>query len=122
MFPKPNLKHITLSRQTVSANRVKSYCLQGGGDHYRVKTSMVAWSNFVLFRTFFSLLSLSGDIMEPGGGEDIDVVGLSRREDEVSCLDSETSALSSPPVWTTKGAPGGGSRAGVGVFGGFFFL
>ena len=83
---------------------------------------MVAWSNFVLFRTFFSLVSLPGDIMEPGGGEDIEVVGLSRRDDDVSCLDSWPSAPSSPPVWTIKGAPDGGGRAGVGVFGGFFFL
>ena len=60
--------------------------------------------------------------MEPGGGEDIEVVGLSRRDDDVSCLDSWPSAPSSPPIWTIKGAPDGGGRAGVGVFGGFFFL
>ena len=60
--------------------------------------------------------------MEPGGGEDMEVVGLSRRDEDVSCLDSEPSAPSSPTVWTTKGAPGGESTAGMGVFGGFFFL
>jgi len=58
--------------------------------------------------------------MEPGGGEDIEVVGLSRRDDDVSCLDS---VPSSPDVWTTREAPGGGgSTAGTEVFGGFFFL
>ena len=80
---------------------------------------MVAWSNLVLLRTFFSLESPSGVILEPGVGEDIDVVGLSRRDVDVSCLDSPPT---SPPVCTTKGAPGDERTAGMGVFGGFFFL
>ena len=55
--------------------------------------------------------------MEPGGGEDMDVVGLRRDDDGKPGLDSKPS---SPPVWRDKGVLGG--TAGSGVFGGFFFL
>ena len=90
--------------------------------YYLVKMSMVAWSNFVLLRTFFSFVSLPGDVSELGGGEDIGVEGLSRDED-VSGFDSEfPPCLEFPLVCTTKGLLVGGIDSGIVGFGGFFFL
>ena len=83
--------------------------------------SMVAWSNFVLLRTFFSFVSLPGDVSELGGGEDIGVEGLSRDED-VSGFDSEFPPGGPSLVCTSKGLLVGGIDSGIVGFGGFFFL
>ena len=84
--------------------------------------SMVAWSNFVLLRTFFSFVSLPGDVSELGGGEDIGVEGLSRDE-EVSGFDSEFPPGGPSLVCTSKGLLVGGiDSGGIVGFGGFFFL